>query len=230
MQTSMVFNQVKWPAAGDVDDCWVLSALQCVNVTAPWQFLYSVKSFRKAAGDPDDGVKDGGTLAEIIKGVTTLYPVYTGKLTKLAGNPWTDFTRMASSHRPLSVSVVSARLPARLQFGFKGYHQISVAVKDDGRWLVANPLAPVYSRWVQVVPEEIKAAIMAYGTAKGGKASVYAVAFPDDAVMAATYAAHTDTTPFDQDDVDRITAAVAAERDELAGRIDQAQDVLDGVE
>jgi hypothetical protein len=125
---------------------------------------------------------------------------------------------------------VSAKLPARLQFGFKGYHQISVAVKDDGRWLVANPLAPPYSRWVQVQPEEIRAAVLAYGTAKGGTPGVWAVVFPGDAVMAATLPAHTDTTPFDQEDVDRITAAIAAERDELAGRIDQAQDVLDGAE
>lgn len=228
MQTSMVFNQVRWPGAGDVDDCWAVSSIQCVNVTAPWLRLVSVPAFRKAAGNPDKPGPTGGSLADTVKGVTTIFPVYAGRLHVLRGASWTRFVEVAKEHRPLSVAIVAGKLPARLQHGFTGYHRVSVVVKGKGTWLLADPLAPVYSRWATVTPAELRSAIMGYGNAKSGTNGAWAVAFPTDDVMAATYHAQDDDTPFDQADVDRITAALQAERDNLAGRVDAAIDVLDG--
>jgi hypothetical protein len=224
MQLSMVFNQRAWPGAGDVDDCWVLSAIQCANAVAPWLRLPSVPVFRKAAGDPDDGIRDGGTLDEIVRGAETLWPAhFRGHLTRRRGVPWEAFQRDVILERPVSVAVVSSKLPTRLQFGFGGYHQISVARNARGQWLVANPLAPVYSRWVRVNPAELKPAVMAYGRARTGKLGAWYVVFPDAEMLATLYSGQEDTTPYDQDDIDAATS-------ELRERIDDARDVLDGVE
>jgi hypothetical protein len=73
-QTSIVFSQRTWTGVGDLDDCWVLSSIQSAHAVAPWLHLPTTPQFRKAAGDPDDGKRDGGSIAEIIRAVTTLWP------------------------------------------------------------------------------------------------------------------------------------------------------------
>jgi hypothetical protein len=235
VQTSMVFNQAKWPGARDVDDCWAVSGIQCVNVTAPWLRLVSIPAFRRAAGKPDTTGADGGQPEDIKRGVESLFPAWYRDETRLRirrQESWESLVTWAQErpegHRPLSIAVVSAKLPTRIQFGFLKLHQLSLVVKGDGTWLVANPLAPVYSRWERINPAELRPAVMAYGRARTGQGGAWFVAFPSDEQMAPLYAAFDDTTPFDQEDVDQLTAAIAAERDELAGRIDAAQDVLDG--
>ncbi len=224
MQLSMVFNQVKWPQAGDVDDCFVLSALQCCNMVAPWLRLVSVKSARAAAGNPDKPGPTGGNLADVAQIAENLYPRYfKGNLKILRGALWSDFTNAVNRSVPVSVAVVSSKLPPRLRFGFDGYHQISVARNRDGSWLVFNPLAPVYSRPIALLdPLELKPAVMAYGRAKVGTSGAWAVVWPTAEQMAALYFGQVDPTPFDQDDLDAATA-------ELQERISDARDVLDGV-
>jgi hypothetical protein len=226
VQLSMVFNQIAWPGVGkgDYDDCWVLSSIQCVHAVAPWLRLPSSRAFRKAAGDPDDGYRDGGTLGEIVKGVETMWPRYfNGHLTQRRGASWQTFVEDVELERPVSVATISAKLPTRLQFGFGGYHQISVAKNAKGDWLVANPLAPVYSRWVKVQPAEMKAAVMSYGRDKDGRSGAWYVVFPDAEQLAELYWGQEDETPFDQEDIDAATAA-------LRERIDEARDVLDGAQ
>jgi len=232
----MVFNQRKWPGAGDVDDCWVVSAIQAMHVTAPWLRLVGVKEFRKAAGRPDvQGEANGGQLRHVKLGCEGVFPQWYRaadgpRIRVVAGGTWDQLKDDALEHRPLSVAVVSAKLPARLQFGFGGYHQITVVAKASGRWLVANPLAPAYSRWVEVNPSELRPAVVAYGRDKSGRPGAWYVRFPTDEEMAARYHAVDDDTPFDQDDIDAATAALAADNAELQGRIDSAIDVLDGAE
>lgn len=229
MQTSMVFSQRKWPGAGDVDDCWVVSGIQAVNVTAPWLRLVSVPAFRRAAGEPDvQGEANGGQLRDIRRGIRTLFPDYADLWDNAYGVTWDAFVAHALEHRPLSVAVRSSKLPTRLQFGFGGYHQITIAVKGDGTWLVANPLAEPYARWITVNPVELKPAVMAYGRAQAGASGAWYVVGPTDAEALERYHAIDDTTPFDQEDVDALTAAIAAERDALQGRIDRAVDDLTG--
>ena len=218
MQTSMVFSQHKWPGIRrDKDDCWAVGTIQCVNTIAPWLRLLGVTAIRKAAGVPDVAARpDGGQPEDIKRAVETLFPAWFREETRLRIRRQVTYEELRSwaegrpeGHRPLSIAVVSGKLPTRLQFGFTGptsYHQITLAVKSDGRWLVANPLAPVYSRWVEVNPAELRPAVMAYGRARTGQGGAWFVAFPSAEQMAPLYAAYDDPTPFDQDDVDQATA------------------------
>lgn len=225
MQLSMVFSQLHWPGnTRPSPDCWVMTALQCVNMVAPWLRLVSIPIFRKAAGDPVDGIRDGGTLDEIIKGVETLWPRYfRGHLTRHRGASWARFTEDVDLERPVSVAVISSKLPTRLQFGFMSYHQISVAKNAAGDWLAFNPLAEPYSRPIKVNPAELKPAVMAYGRANTGTSGAWYVVFPDAEMLAPLYAGVEDTTPYDQDDLDAATA-------EYRERIEDARNVLDGVQ
>lgn len=224
MQLSMVFNQVKWPGAGDTDDCWAVSALQCCNMVAPWVRLASVTAARAAAGNPDRPGPTGGNLSDVVQVAEGLYPRYfKGNLKVMRGARWEDFAAAVERSVPVSVAVVSAKLPTRLQYGFGGFHQITVARNPKGKWVVFNPLAPVYSRPVELRdPVELKPAVLAYGRSKVGTSGAWCVVFPTAEQMAALYFGQVDPTPYDQDDIDAATA-------ELRERIDDAKDVLDGV-
>lgn len=224
MQKSMVFNQVKWPGAGDVDDCWAVSSIQCANMVAPWLRLVSVPTFRKAAGNPDQPGPTGGSSSDTVQGVETLWPRYfKGQLKVLRNAPWDVFTTSVARNVPMSVSILCAKLPGYLQRGFTGLHRVSIVKgSTPGTVLWFDPLAPVYSRPVEVPVEEIRAAVMAYGRQKTGLNGAWAVVFPTAEYCAALYFGQTDPTPFDQDDIDAATA-------ELRERIDDARNVLDGV-
>ena len=221
MQTSMVLNQVRWPQAGDVDDCWVVASLQAVNVTFPWLYLHGVTKFRAAAGNPDDPAHaDGGNLVQVMAALKALYPTVAAR--RHAGVAWQSFAADALAHHPLSVCVDSALLPTRLQFAFKGRHQVCVVVKADLSVLVANPLAPVYSRWKKTTLSELKPAVLGFGLIKSGTSSAYYVSIPADAEARLTICGKpVDDTPFDQADVDAATS-------DLQAKIDAAQAALDG--
>ena len=225
MQKSMVFNQVKWPNAGDVDDCWVVSSIQCANMVAPWLRLPSVTSFRKAAGNPDRPGPTGGSSSDTVQGCETLWPRYfKGQLKVLRNANWSAFEIQVARNVPMSVSIVCADLPSYLKRGFNGLHRVSI-VKGSraGTVLWFDPLAPVYSRPAEVPLDDIRRAVMAYGRQKTGSNGAWAVVFPTAEHCAALYFGQVDTTPYDQEDIDRETA-------ELRERIDDARDVLDGVQ
>lgn len=178
-QTSIVFSQRTWTGVGDLDDCWVLSSIQSAHAVAPWLHLPTSPSFRKAAGDPDDGNKDGGSIAEIIRGVTTAWPDFEGKLTALRSvTPWTLKAAAAKGH-PLSVALMLDKLPPELRYGSKAVvaHQCTIVQKGD-RILFANPLAPMGSRWDEIEWGAVMPAIRAYGNG-----TCFAVAFPTPATM-----------------------------------------------
>jgi len=232
MQTSFVFNQARWPGhdpqpgsgGPDIDDCWVVSALQCVHAVTPGARLVGIPAFREAAGNPDDpNDSDGGNLAQIVRGVEGCYPDYKGKLRRLRGASWAEFLRLVDDERRiLSVSIVSGKLPVRLQYGFAGaesYHQVSVVRKANR--LFANPLAPVYSRFDEVASwDAIKPAVMAYGRAKAGTSGVWAVVFPTEAEM--NPAPDPDLTPFSQADLDAAVAACSATLTEAEAKLAEA--------
>jgi NAD-dependent oxidoreductase involved in siderophore biosynthesis len=180
MQTSHVFNQVRWPLAGDTDDCWVVATIQAVNAVAPWLNLPSVRAFREAAGDPDNGVRDGGNVTEIMDGIRGTWPAIAGSIKSIRQQPWATLVSHLTAGRPVSVAVKSSLLPARLQYGFGGAHQICI-VRKGVRFLLANPLAPVYSSWDVVTLDELRAAIMGYGELRTGQRSVFGVAMPTEA-------------------------------------------------
>lgn len=189
-QTSIVFSERTWtgvdPTPGDgrpdIDDCWVLSALQAVHACAPWLYLPSAKVFRHAAGDPDDGHTDGGSIPEIVAGVVGLYPEFAGKLDRLKGASWADLMRALRAGHVASVALSLGVLPRRLRYTTSAVpHQSTLAVKGD-RLLFANPMAPMGSRWDEVDAGDVRPAILDYG-----KGSVFAIAFPTDETMAPFY-------------------------------------------
>ena len=61
------------------------------------------------------------------------------------------------------------------------------------------------------------------GRARTGSNGAWAVVFPSAEACAALYFGQADPTPYDQDDIDAATQ-------ELRERIDDARDVLDGVQ
>lgn len=182
MQTSQVFNQRAWPLAGDTDDCWVVSSIQAVNVNLPWLMLPTVKAFRAAAGDPDDGHTDGGNVGEIMAGIKGTWPVLAGHVEALRGAGWSYLERALRDGRPASLAIKSSALPTRFQYGFKGYHQVTVVIKPNGRMWFANPLAPVYSGWDELTSlTQLRPSVLQYGRDKAGEDGVWGVLLPTEA-------------------------------------------------
>lgn len=191
MQTSQVFSQRTWPGANPpgettLDDCWVLSAIQALNVVDPGARLVGSKVFRAAAGDPDDGDRDGGQLAEIIAGIEGCFPQYKGKLKAHRGVSYDVVRRLLAEGRPLSLATAGDLLPDKARYGVTVPHQVTVAqptrLRGTDRALVANPMAPAYSSWVEVTLSELRPSVMGYGRKHSAAQApgAWFVAFPTE--------------------------------------------------
>lgn len=166
------FSQRTWPGVGDIDDCWVISAIQCANAVAPWLPLLTSPEFRRHAGDPDDGVSDGGNVDDIMRGVRSAWPELAELCTPLRGSwTWDRVLSAIKSGRPASVCVVSSKLAA--SYGFAGLHQVTYFHEPGVGLRVANPLSKDRSEPTRIATLTAKAAAEAYG---GGK--VHCVLFP----------------------------------------------------
>lgn len=134
-------NQKVYPGVGDIDDCWVVATIWAIrNKTHQSQNLPNCKTYRAAAGDPDDGYKDGGTIDEITQANNRLYPnVADIKYTKQYG--WAGFVGYLNKGYTASLAVRSAYLPRAQRYGFLGTHQIAV-YKSAGKFYIMNPLQP----------------------------------------------------------------------------------------
>jgi hypothetical protein len=221
VQTSIVFDQRTWPGAGDVDDCWVVSALQAMNATSPWAHLVSVPVFRKAAGVPDHPHQaDGGNVGAIRRGLVGCYPALRGLVSVFRGDPLGRLEAELLAGHPASVSIIAGKLPVPLRFGFTGAHQVTLAARGD-RYLFANPLARPQSRWLTIDWRDVAPAIREYGRVRTGSAGAWAVTLPTDQEARGRWSTAVDATPYGQDDLDAATAALQA-------RIDAARAALDG--
>jgi hypothetical protein len=139
-----VFNQKRWPKAGDVDDCWCLADLMAVHGVAPWLRLPNITEFRAAAEKPDvQGVPNGGTVDDSFKAIRKLWPDLQVEL--VAGGTFATVLAAIKGGRPVSLSVLSGSLPAALQFGFTGAHRVCVYWNATDL-KVLNPLARPHSR------------------------------------------------------------------------------------
>lgn len=172
-QTSLVLSQRTWPGVGDLDDCWVLSSLQCVLAVAPWEHLPGSNVYRHAAGDPDDGKTDGGTIAEQLKAIRALYPYLGDELVPMRGIVPNELRQRVGAGWVVSVALTLGKLPPSIQYGSRSVpHQCTVAPRGDGI-VFANPLAPMGSKWDDVTWPQIMPAITDYGSGK-----VFGVAYP----------------------------------------------------
>lgn len=218
MQTSQVLSQVYWPLAGDVDDCWVVSALQAVHCVMPWAHLPTVRGFRQAAGDPDDGDRDGGNVRELVAGITGCFPALEGHLEPFRGASWASLESGLAAGHPVTVATDSSRLPPGVAFGFAGLHQVTVVLRPDGRALLANPLARPHARWEELALDRLRPAIMGYGQLRAGVNGAWGVMLPTEAEA---FRLHPLYVPAD-------TAALAAARAE--GRAEGKRAAIRAVE
>lgn len=155
-----IYNQAIYPDAEDLDDCWVVATVWAARASDPNLRKPTVTEFRRHAGDPDDGVTDGGTLEEVVKGARGSWP--TVPIIRYHGS-WQGFLDLLHRGKIASAAVLSMRLP--MTYGFLGWHQVGVAF-EDGRYYVANPLAPEGSAPTRISVDALRAAVMPLGYAR----------------------------------------------------------------
>ena len=181
MLITFAYNQAQYPGAGDVDDCWVVATIQCARSCASWIEKPTIPEFRAAAGDPDDGVSDGGTLTEVMRGVSRMWPKL--PVTEARAWSWTRFAAlMKDGPRAASLAIVSSALPSTYRYGFDGLHQVSVFF-EEGFWYIVNPLQPEGSSPRRIEEYAVRNAATAYGNGY-----VFAAVFPTRSETKEAYA------------------------------------------
>lgn len=164
----------------DVDDCWVFALQWAALAADPNARRYSKDEIRRAAGDPDDGVRDGGNLDEMARAAALLWP--TLKPAPYLGLASGLLDRVRSGGRA-AVALWAGRLPRGLQWGFTGAHAVGLVWDAALGWLIANPLAPEGSRPQQITEPELVAALTDTRLATNGRA--WGVTFqPTEVAMA----------------------------------------------
>jgi hypothetical protein len=159
--TTGVFNQKRWPRAGDPDECWMLADLMALHSVAPWLRLPSAKRYRAAAGNPDEEGPTPGTVRQSRIALETLYPTFRDVINVMKDEPFSEFLPELKSGRPASISVLSGALPGHLQFGFTGNHRVTVFWTGE-KIRLANPLARAHSRSKVITEDELHTAVAAH--------------------------------------------------------------------
>jgi len=140
-----VYTQ-RTPAAGDLDECWVYATIWAAKAADSQARIPGVTEFRREAGDPDDGIRDGGSIAEVEKASRAIWPHITQIRYQRNGSAaWDGLMVHLRAGRTVSLSVDSGDLPSYARFGFTGKHAVGVALRDGNLYL-ANPLAAQGSR------------------------------------------------------------------------------------
>lgn len=151
-------NQKVYPGVGDIDDCWVVATIWAIRrETRQTTHLPNCKVYRAAAGDPDDGRKDGGTLDEIAQGASRLYP-HINFIKYAKPNGWAGLVALLDKGYTVSIATKSSYLPRAYRFGFLGTHQIA-AFKRDGKFYIMNPLQPQGSAPMRISEASLKSAV-----------------------------------------------------------------------
>lgn len=174
MLINSVMNQRVYPEAGDIDDCWIVATVMAAKASRPSIDIPTVTIFRFFAGDPDDGYRDGGTLAEIAAGVRGLWPELAPSVSYLYGGSWNRFEELLRAGGIASLAVDSSKLPPGVRYGFNGLHQITVFMEGN-YFYIANPLAPEGSTPQLIGAASLRASAYAY-SASGN--SLFAAIFP----------------------------------------------------
>jgi hypothetical protein len=167
-----ILSQKLWPAAGDVDDCWVLASLMAVIAVSPWSWPVNVTQFRAAAGDPDKPGPTPGGVNDAYRAVRKLYP----NLAVTLATGWTAAKILAAikTNRPAYISVKAGALPSNCQFGFTGNHAVMLMWRAatgtaPATLYLYNPLAPAYAGPITISEAAITKAMNAH---TGGPAAL----------------------------------------------------------
>lgn len=156
-----IFNQAVYPEAGDVDDCWVVATVWAAIAADPTLRRPTVTEYRKHAGDPDDGIRDGGSHQEVMDGARGVWPdaqivSFFEQMTE-----WPAFMAHLRDGGVASLALISGKLPVTHQYGFLGAHQVGIAY--DGGLLIANPLAANGSAPRPIAESALRTAVAALG-------------------------------------------------------------------
>jgi hypothetical protein len=222
------------PGVNDIDDCWVVAGIQASRAVGANIKGVDIPKFRKAAGRPDNpNASNPGGSADVLRGAHTLFPKLRIKVSS------TNFDTFWAGLKQGAVAVAlvnSGKLPVAHQYGFKGYHAITVrlAVSSTAEKLYEiNPLQPKGTSAKQLTKADLKAAMLAYPRAT--QAVMFnpapAVAPPVTPPVTPPTTPPTeppvvtppivDPTPYSQDDLDDAHEA---------GRLAGVQSVIDAAE
>jgi len=153
-----VLNQGHYPGAGDVDDCWVVATVWAA-IASGESYQPSVPVFRAAARNPDRPGATGGTGYHVWKGATTMWPNH--KIRKYTSSSWDGFISLLKAGWIASLAVDSRGLPNNCRFNDIHKHQVGVAYQN-GKYWIANPLAPQDSRPIEITGYALRTAARAF--------------------------------------------------------------------
>jgi hypothetical protein len=156
--TTGVFNQQRWPQAGDTDDCWAIADLMAVHSVAPWIRLPGITRYRELARNPRMPGPTPGTVAQSARAIRALDPAFGELIELIEGLPFSEFLPKVKAGHPASLSLLSGSLPSRLQFGFRGNHRVAV-FWNGAKIRLANPLARAHSRSKPITEDELHTAV-----------------------------------------------------------------------
>jgi len=128
-------------------------------IAAGETFKPTVPQFRAWAKNPDRPGPTGGTLDHVMRGAQGAWPNHRKR--RYSSYDWNGFISLLKAGWTASLAVRSGSLPSSLQYGFKGGHQIGVAYQD-GKYWVANPLAPNGSRPREISGSALRTAARAF--------------------------------------------------------------------
>jgi hypothetical protein len=171
----LVINQVVYPYAGDVDDCWVVATLWGVRYHFPHIALPNIRDFRYWAGNPDRPGATGGNNGDIQLAINHYWPHAGFVREDRYGNAgWSFIEQQCDAGKVFSIALNSGSLPSTYRYGFYGAHRCGIA-KRGGSWYIMNPLAPQGSRPRSISEADLKWACM---TLHGAENFLIAYLFP----------------------------------------------------
>lgn len=156
MATLGTFSQRSWLGVGDLDECWIIATYWALVATGIMrrEDLPSIRDFRKAAGRPDKPGPSGGNNDVLMRALRVYAP--NADIKNYVGS-FEGFKKDLARGYVASLSLLSSQLPAYLQFGFKGAHQVSVYFQG-GRFYVMNPLAKEGAPLIQISEKDLRRA------------------------------------------------------------------------
>ena len=152
-----VLNQGVYPGAGDLDDCWVVATIWAAIAADPSAVRPTVPEFRAAAHRPDKPGPTGGFLDDVMRGSEGIWP--DSHVERYESIAWGPFVARLRAGWSASLAVLSSALPTRLQFGFRGSHQVGIVW--DRQFRLMNPLARNGAAPAWISEDELRTAVRA---------------------------------------------------------------------
>jgi len=154
-----VMDQRLAKGAGDIDDCWVVATIWAARFADPALEIPDVPTFRVAADSLNvQGEDNGGNNDRITRGVRGLWSHL--DVIDFRLDDWDELMGHLKAARPVSLGLISGKLSAAHQFGFRGPHQVGV-VWDGERLRVMNPLGVQGSQPHSISERELSRAALA---------------------------------------------------------------------